>query len=85
MAPSYRSAAYECPYDIVAQRIAECPRFTPTVTFDQFENGIWSCAHARCSIDRRAAHAGGPGRFYLRCALRTGDVDAEREFIVPLD
>jgi hypothetical protein len=85
MAQSYRSVVDRCPYDIVAQTIAGCPRFTATVAFDQFENAIWSCAHARCAIDRRIADDGGPGVFYLRCALRTGDVEAERDFIVPLD
>jgi hypothetical protein len=55
------------------------------VAFDQFENAIWSCAHARCSIDRAATADGGPGAFYLRCTLRTGDVEGERDFIVPLD
>jgi hypothetical protein len=85
MAQSYRSAADRCPYDIVAQTIAVCPRFTPTVAFDQLESAIWSCAHARCSIDRPATDDGGPGVFYLRCALRSGDIEAERDFIVPLD
>jgi hypothetical protein len=85
MAPSYRSIADRCPYDIVAQTIVECPRFTRTVAFDQFENAIWSCAHARCSIDPPRADGGGPGVFYLRCALRPGDVEAARDFIVPLD
>lgn len=83
MAQSYRSVADRCPYDVVTQTIAGCPRFTPTVAFDQFENAIWSCAYARCSIDR--PDDGGPGAFYLRCTLRTGDVEAERDFTVPLD
>jgi hypothetical protein len=55
----------------------------PTVAFDQFENAIWTCAHARMSIDWHAT--GGPAAFSLRCALRTGDVEAERDFTVPLD
>jgi hypothetical protein len=85
MAQSSRSVADECPYDVVAQTIVGCPRFTPAVAFDQFENAIWSCAHARCSVDRPPTGGGGPGVFYLRCALRTGDVEAERDFVVPLD
>jgi hypothetical protein len=85
MAQSHRSPADRCPYDIVAQTIAGCPRFTFSVAFDQFENAIWSCAHARCSTDRQAADDSRPGVFYLRCALRTGDVEGERDFIVPLD
>jgi hypothetical protein len=85
MAENSTSVADRCPYDIVAQTIAGCPRFMPTVVFDQFENAVLSCAHTRCSIDRAVADDGGPGVFYLRCALRTGDVEAERDFIVPLD
>jgi hypothetical protein len=85
MAENCTSVTDRCPYDIVAQTIAGCPRFMPTVVLDQFENAISSCAHARCSIDRPVSDASGPGVFYLRCALRTGDVEAERDFIVPLD
>lgn len=85
MALSYRSAAGRCPYEVVTQTITECPRFVPTVAFDRFENAIWSCAHARCSIDRPAGGEGGQGVFSVRCALRTGDVEAERDFTVPLD
>jgi hypothetical protein len=55
------------------------------VAFDQFDSAIWSCGHARCSIERPAADDGGPRVFYLRCALRTGEVEAERDFVVPLD
>jgi hypothetical protein len=83
MAQSYRSIADRCPYDVVSQTIVACPRFTPTVAYDRFENALWSCVHARCSIDR--PDDGRRGAFYLRCSLRTGDIEAERDFMVPLD
>jgi hypothetical protein len=83
MAQGYRSIAGRCPYDVVSQTIVACPRFTPTVAYDRFETALWSCGHVRCAIDR--PDDGRPGTFYLRCSLRTGDVEAERDFVVPLD
>lgn len=83
MAQSCRSIADRCPYDVASQTTVACPRFTPTVAFDRFEGALWSCAHAWCSIHR--PDDGGPATYYLRCSLRTGDIEAERDFVVPLD
>ncbi len=82
---SYRVTGDRCPYDIVSRNMVACPRFTPLVAADRFACTISSCAHARGSIARPAPGDAGLGSFYLRCLLRTGDVEAERDLVVPLD
>lgn len=85
MALKYRGISDECPYDLVSGSIAECPRFDPQVVFDRPDGSILTCSHARCSIDYLAGDGGGDAGFYLRCVLRTGELEAERDFVVPLD
>jgi hypothetical protein len=85
MAPTYGGVSDECPYDLVSGSIAECPRFDPQVVFDRPDGPIFTCSHARCSIDYLAGDDGSDATFYLRCMLRTGEFEAEREFLVPLD
>jgi hypothetical protein len=72
-----------CPYELVSGGMAGCVRFEPRVVFDRPTGPITTCAHVRCSIGQ------GPGRseatFYARCVLRSGDLEAERAFVVPLD
>lgn len=84
MALRYRGISDECPYELVSGSIAECPRFDPQVVFDRPDGSILTCSHVRSSIDYPAGD-GGDAAFYLRCVLRTGELEAERDFVVPLD
>ena len=81
---SYESISDGCPYDAVSGSLAVCPRFAPRAVFDRLDDGVSTCAHVRCSIasvrDDRTI-----GGFYLRCVLKTSEVEVEPTYTVPLD
>lgn len=85
MALRYNGIGDGCPYDLVSGGITGCARFDPQIVFDRPGGAILACTHARCSIARPGNHDGSAATFYLRCLLRTGDLEAERDFAVPLD
>jgi hypothetical protein len=74
-----------CPYELASGNVAGCPRFEPCVVLDRADGSIVGCAHARCAIAEPAPSGGTERTFYARCLLRTGDVESERAFVVPLD
>ena len=74
-----------CPYDLISGSISECPRFEPRVVLGSPHGTIITCAHARGSIARFGRDDGEIASFYSRCVLRSGNVEAERDFTVPLD
>lgn len=85
MTPRYIGIGDECMYDLVSGGIAGCPRFDPQVVFDRADGAVLTCSHAHASIDYPINGEDHKGSFYLRCALRTGELEAERDFVVPLD
>lgn len=84
MANRYDGAGDRCPYDLVSGRMEECPRFAPCVMFAPGVP-IVACAHLRCAIAEPGPNGGTERTFYARCLLRTGDIESERAFVVPLD
>lgn len=82
MTVTYTGIGDECPYDVVSGDIAGCPRFEPRAVLD---GSVVTCAHVRCSIDRHGPDGGTASSFYARCVLRSGDLEAARSFVVPLD
>lgn len=74
-----------CPYDLISGSISECPRFEPRVVSGTPYGAIVTCAHARPAISQPGTDDGQAPTFYSRCAIRSGEVEAERDFAVPLD
>jgi hypothetical protein len=85
MTLTYGGVGDRCPYELVSGSIAGCPRFEARVVFDRSDGAIVTCAHVLCSIARPAPDDGTAASFYPRCVLRTGEIEAERTFVVPLD
>lgn len=85
MAMRYHGAGDGCPYDLVSGNMAGCPRFEPRVVVDRSDEAIVTCAHVRCAIAEPGPGDGTEASFYARCVLRTGDFEAQRAFVVPLD
>lgn len=85
MTLTYSGISDRCPYELVSGSANGCPRFNPRVVFDRPDGAIVTCAYVRCSIARPDPDEDTAGTFYSRCVLRIGDVEAERDFTVPLD
>lgn len=85
MATNYHGPGDRCPYDMASGSVAECPRFEPCVALDRPDGPILGCAHVRCAIADPGSTGGTERTFYARCVLRTGDLETERAFVVPLD
>jgi hypothetical protein len=85
MAVRYSGIGDQCPYDLVSRSIGGCPRFNARVVWDRPDGAIVTCTHVRGSIARHAPEEGTAATFYSRCVLRTADIQAERDYAVPLD
>jgi hypothetical protein len=85
MTTTYSGITDRCPYELASGSMARCPRFQPRIVFDRPAESVVTCAHVRCSIARADPDEGVAAAFYVRCVLRTGDIEAERAFVVPLD
>ena len=85
MTTAYSGIGDRCPFELASGGMADCPRFEARAIFDRPAGSIATCTHLRCSIARPGPGDGGAATFYARCELRTGDFEADRAFVVPLD
>lgn len=85
MATKYHGPDDKCPYELASGEVAGCASFEPRVVLERPDAPIVGCAHTRCAIAEPGPGGGTERTFYVRCLLRTGEVEPERAFVVPLD
>jgi hypothetical protein len=83
MTITHSAAGDRCPYELASGSMAGCARFEPRVVFERSTGSIATCAHVRSAIADPGD--GTAATFYPRCELRTGEIDTERTFVVPMD